>query len=176
MQHQAQKLEQSDLDDLLDESLGKKSSTTPDLELDLDGLLAESLEIVAAAKAGPSIRERLKRAQSATERKEIETTLRRWEAQHEWENHEECYLFVVQHCECGSKFQTAGGVFWHQRHRKDTHLERWVKVTPEAREGFMAGDAELPKRVLLTDEKVEFCAGCMNLGGGSYAWDKGVKL
>jgi hypothetical protein len=134
--------------------------------LDLDDLLAESMNLKRESGKGKSLRDELRKAQNEADRKAIEQKIRAWEDAYEWDNKAHCVFFERVQCSCGSLNSVFAGYFYHQTHKHQSGTQRWVKtedtgkrqVDPSVRDS-------LPKQVLYKTAQIPTCEFCAHLQG-----------
>lgn len=132
---------------------------------DLDDLLAESMSLREERHAGKSLREKLAKAKDSIERAELELAVRAWEAKYEWETKAECVVFHQQHCACGSVHTHLAGVYFHQKHRTDSHAQRWINSTDNVARALEAQAGDLPKQSYFEIKRVPVCVDCATSQG-----------
>ena len=119
-------------DDLLGELLNPTAAEAGEQKklkgvIDLDDLLAESLEEASASARIKSDRKSLKDTRvSVKEREAMEARIRAWELAREWKPAAAVQFFNTQLCsDCGSENSTYAGLFQRQVHR-NSKVMRWV--------------------------------------------------
>lgn len=153
--------------DELDAELGL-TATAKDVKTldDLDDLLNESLALRNEKGAGKALRAQLDRAKSREEAQEIEAALRGWEARHEWETLANCALFHRQVCACGHEHTHFAGMYYHQKHRRDIHAQRWVAAVQNLTGVVeLAADAKVPNRTMMETKHTPVCPACASVMG-----------
>lgn len=134
-----------DLDDLLEESVGKPMGTeapgdddSPDL--DLDDLLAESVGAVKSKREVEEARRRLRQSGTSGSSKlqqEDLDRIRQWEAANSWRAEALCAVFTVTRCDlCSSTRRVFTGLMVREHSRQSAFARRWVAVERTAMEAF----------------------------------------
>lgn len=146
-----------------------------DLSLDLDDLLAESMELRARKDAGKEYRKQLQRAAAAkvsdAEIEALRAKIAEWEDRVEWTSQSLCFLRTVQVCKCcQSRTPSFGGFYLHQIHRTKPNTQRWHAVqTPTDT------DTTLPKTTVERTMPSASCIHCQPMLGfpreATASWD-----
>lgn len=141
---------QSDNDDSDDSSL-KELLKAP--SVDLDDLLAESLENVSLELQAKAARKKIGDTRlNKKEQEEIQATIRRWELVKDWKPAATVAVFHEQVClNCGYVHSIFSGLFQREVNKK-AHGQRWVK--PEV------PNMKLPKERKEHSEEVDLCWNC----------------
>lgn len=155
--------DEADLNDELAELLAESVEAKPESRggVDLDDLLAESMESVQGEKLAKAAKERIKRGgQSAVERAEDAARIAAWEAAHEWLANAAVAMFTDLRCQCGASTRQFTGLFTREVHRHLKVSQRWRRVEAIA--------AHLVQETAIRIENVPMCGAC--------AFDKGWDL
>lgn len=163
-------------DELLSELEGEEHFTGGDITapvftpvaniLDLDDLLAESMELKRESGKGKSLRDELRKAQTEADRKALEAKIREWEDTYEWTNKAHCVFFERVQCSCGSLNSVFAGYFYHQAHKHLPATQRWVKTEDTGKRQLDPSLRDkLPKQVLYKTVAIPTCEFCVHLQG-----------
>ena len=161
-QQQTQMLEtMTELEQLITDQAEDKPQHLGMDVLDLDDLLAESVQAVEADRNLARSRKLLQRKDlPQAEREELEARVAEWEARKYWETLAHVAVFHKQHCACGAVHQHFSHMMYHQQHRTDKFCQRWVRATPFVDTQTRQEIAALPNKVAFQITVVPICHVC----------------
>jgi hypothetical protein len=124
-------------------------------DMDLDALLAESLEQASTAATAKVARARLKTEKhklTPLEIEELEQEIERHELVQNWEVVGAAVAFTRTLCKCGKQHTAFETLLERQQHRREPGTQRWHRVKEIAQFA--------PRSVIFHEVEVPLCADC----------------